>query len=236
MQNVVISVHIPKTGGTSFRQILQGTFGGEIIEDYDWLERPGVLSGTALSGSDEDIRKALRHVRCIHGHFPAQKYKRLFEVEGIRPIFITWLRDPVERAASAYYFLRSNPSHQPIEKMPPWEHAAKTMDAEEFLTKTKYGENRQFAQLRNMPIEEFAFVGCTEAYDASIEVFTRLFRPDRKIAEIPTERRNPDRKGTRYDLTPRIRKALVDMNVRDAALHRYAQGWVAGAHKVLQTT
>ena len=236
MQDVVISVHIPKTGGTSFRRILQDTFNGEVVEDYDWLERPAVLSGPALSGSDDDIRNALCNVRCIHGHFPAQKYKRLHEVEGIRPIFITWLRDPVERAVSAYYFLRSNPTDQSIDEMPPWEHAAKTMDAEEFLTKTKYGENRQFAQLRNMPIEEFAFVGCTEAYDASIEIFTKLFRPDGKIPEIPTERRNPDRKGSRYELTPRIRKALVDMNARDDALHRYAQGWVAGAYKMLQAT
>lgn len=234
MQEIVVSVHIPKTGGTSFRRILEDCYGSAIFEDYDWLKRPKVLSGTSLDASDDQIRAALKGVRCIHGHFPAQKYARLREIEGIRPIFITWLRDPVERAVSAYYFLRSNPSDQPVADMPPWEHSAKTMSAEEFLTQTKYGANRQAAQLRNMPLEGFDFIGCTEAYDASIEVFTKLFRPGSPLPAVPVERKNPDRKGDRYELTPRVRKALVEMNAHDLVLHRYAQGWVQGAHRMLR--
>lgn len=234
MQEIVVSVHIPKTGGTSFRRILGDCYGSAIFEDYDWLKRPKVLSGTSLDASDDQIRTALKDVRCIHGHFPAQKYARLCEIEGIRPIFITWLRDPVERAVSAYYFLRTNPSNLAVEDMPPWEHSAKTMSAEEFLTQTKYGANRQAAQLRNMPLEGFDFIGCTEAYDASIEVFTKLFRPGSPPPAVPVERKNPDRKGDRYELTPRVRKALVEMNAHDLVLHRYAQGWVQGAHRMLR--
>lgn len=234
MQDIVISVHIPKTGGTSFRQILEDTYRGGILEDYDWLTRPKALAGPTLDGSDDEIRAALKGVKCIHGHFAAQKYARLQEIEGIRPIFITWLRDPVERAVSAYYFLRANPSDQRIEDMPPWEQSAKTMDADEFLTKTNYGANRQAAQLRNVPIESFDFIGCTEAYDASIEVFTHLFRAGRAPRTIPVERKNPGRKGDRYDLKPAVRKALVEMNANDMVLHRYAQGWVHGAHRMLR--
>ncbi len=233
MQEIVISVHIPKTGGTSFRRILEDTFKGGILEDYDWLKRPEVLDGATLEGRDDEIRKALKGVKCIHGHFAAQKYLRLREIEGIRPIFITWLRDPVERAVSAYYFLRANPSDQRIEDMPPWEQSAKTMAADEFLTKTKYGSNRQTAQLRNVPIESFDFIGCTEAYDASIEVFAHLFRPGRPLPAIPVERKNPERKGDRYVLKPAVRKALVEMNANDMVLHRYGQGWVHGAHRML---
>lgn len=233
MQEVVISVHIPKTGGTSFRRILEDTYRDAILEDYDWLTRPKAFSGSTLDASDDEIRDALKGIRCIHGHFAAQKYKRLQEIDGIRPIFITWLRDPVERAISAYYFLRANPSEQSLEEMPPWERGAKTMDAEEFLTKTKYGENRQAAQLRNMPIEAFDFVGCTEVYDASMRIFSHLFRPKLPVADIPVERKNPDRKGERYDISPRVRKHLEEINARDAVIHRYAQGWVAGAHRML---
>ncbi|MDO5641765.1 MAG: sulfotransferase family 2 domain-containing protein [Paracoccus sp. (in: a-proteobacteria)] len=234
MQDIVISVHIPKTGGTSFREILGDTFGQAVFEDYDWLERPAVLSGTTLDDADEgDIRAALKGVRCIHGHFPAAKYDRLRRIDGIRPIFITWLRDPVERAISAYYFLRQNPSDLPIEQMRPWERDAKTMSIGEFLTSTKFGVNRQTAQLRKVAIEDFDFVGCTEDYDTSITIFSHLFRAGKPPRTVPVKRKNPDRKGARYEIAPDIRKSLLAANAHDLLLHRYAQGWVAGARRML---
>lgn len=233
MQDIVISVHIPKTGGTSFRHVLEDTYKGRIFEDYDWNKRPAPLDGRLLQGTDDEIRKALKGVSCIHGHFAAEKYLRLREIDGFRPIFITWLRDPVERAVSSYYFLRTNPSGLPLDKMPAWERDAATMSVDEFLLNTRYGANRQAAQLRNVPIEQFDFIGLTEAYDASIEVFSHLFRKGRALPAMPVERKNPDRKGDRYDIPATVRKALVDMNANDVALYRYGKAWVHGASRML---
>lgn len=103
MQQIIISVHVPKTGGTSFRKILEGFYGTGFQQDCAWVPRPSVMEGPDLQGSDAEIREALHDIRCIHGHFDVKKYMRLMRIDGIKPVFVTWLREPIERAISTYY-------------------------------------------------------------------------------------------------------------------------------------
>src|SRR5690606_39025041 len=44
----------------------------------------------------------LNNVKCIHGHFMPYKYHSL--LKNKKNIFVTWLRDPIERLGSHYYF------------------------------------------------------------------------------------------------------------------------------------
>lgn len=240
MQEILISIHIPKTGGTSFRQILETTYGKDngFLLDHPWLEDvPTALKGNKLDDrKDDDIRKALKGLRCIHGHFPASKYKRLLSIDGIKPIFITWLRDPIERAVSTYYFLRAEQNGKITDNTPDWERSAKTMSLEGFLMDTPYCANRQASQLRSMPLENLSFIGCTEFYNESMDIFNRLFRPNQSTIAIPHERKNPNRTGARYELPKHVRTALINKNNHDIVLYRYAEGWVHGGHRILDLT
>ena len=111
MNKVIISVHVPKTADTSFAVWLESVFGGgQLVRDY--ADRPidpksemnvdpaGFLSryGTA--------RQLPKGARAVHGHFWAKKYDRTENA-----VRITFLRDPIERTISHYYFWLNTQGH-----------------------------------------------------------------------------------------------------------------------------
>ena len=104
---LLVSLHLPKTAGTSFAETLREAHGAGYREDYAdvpmqyaaWRRRMhAVRGGMALRG------RVPEEARCIHGHFLALKYRIAL---GARPArWITWMRDPVQRLASHYAFWR----------------------------------------------------------------------------------------------------------------------------------
>ena len=75
---MLISLHLPKTGGTSFRASLREMFGSRLLEDYCDLP----LNTRPLRRKSHALIQcfALRHQRfpefdCIHGHFLPLKYR-----------------------------------------------------------------------------------------------------------------------------------------------------------------
>ena len=228
---VMISIHVPKTGGTSFRRMLEDLFGDGFQPDYDWEPRPALMDGTELQGSDDEIRAMFENgIRCVHGHFNARKYLRLREIEGIEPVFITWLRDPAERCMSTYHFLRKLDT--PVDEQPEWERKAKELSLKDFFEQTRFGANRQFAQLRALDRDDLAFIGCTERFEDSARVFRHLFFPHVPDVRIEHELKNEERTG-RYHIPAPLRARLVDLNVFDEQLYQYGRGWLSGALRTL---
>src|SRR5580658_6212049 len=96
---MLVSIHIPKTAGTSFGLCLMKSFGGSMQLDY----APGLFQDDrALDRKRGAMRYALglqpkdyKDVACIHGHFLGLKYNLL--AEQMPCAFVTWLRHPVER-------------------------------------------------------------------------------------------------------------------------------------------
>ena len=225
-QRIMISVHVPKTGGTSFGLMLRQLFAEGFREDYDWTpDRPGWMVDGLEPYSDDELRTALRGIGCIHGHFSAAKYRRLQRVPGIQASFVTWVRDPVERAISTYHFLRG--LETPMAQQPPWEREAKARCMRDFFEATEYSRDQQAQQLFGLELHEFAFIGITERYRASIDLFRARFWPYVPPFDIPHELRNPDRASGGYAPEQEIREILNAQNLQDrtlydAALRRFA--------------
>ncbi|VBB09062.1 sulfotransferase [Lucifera butyrica] len=101
---MLISVHVPKCAGSSFCQWLQATYSEEnVYLDYcDGLTEPVSIVNIDPCGFLEKYRDGypeLEHKRVVHGHFWVKKYQYLKNA-----IRITFLREPVERAISQYFY------------------------------------------------------------------------------------------------------------------------------------
>ncbi len=90
----VISIHVPKTAGTTFKKILRQIYHPEEIF-FDYPHR-GDLRHNMLTNPKPGIK-------VIHGHFPSHKYDSKFP--ECRKII--WLRDPIKRLISLYFFWKT---------------------------------------------------------------------------------------------------------------------------------
>lgn len=89
----LFSIHIPKSGGSSFRAILAKWFGQNLYFHY-------------FNETDNKMprKHELRPGICVHGHY---NKRRNFGIEDYYPEaeqFITFLRDPFEIVISRYFF------------------------------------------------------------------------------------------------------------------------------------
>lgn len=91
----LITIHVPKAAGSSFRKIMEHWFGNRIYLHY-YDEVNGRMP----------YRIGLREGFCVYGHF---NKNRGFGIESYYPQvdqFITMLRNPLELVVSEYFFMR----------------------------------------------------------------------------------------------------------------------------------
>ena len=161
--NKIISIHIPKTGGTTFKNLLKDKF----VNVKILSARPLFIRYNEETANIIDVNQIKE--TAIHGHIimnqlPYQKTN----------FYLTWLRDPVERVISHYYYWKSKPDNN----MHPIEY------------KIKY-ENLSLVDFSNIPcmqniqsyfigedIELFNFVGLMEYYKESIELLGKKLSID----------------------------------------------------------
>lgn len=213
---MLISVHLPKTGGSSFRETLQGHYGDQLCFDYG--DRPmaqGTLRRLARAAacrwrlSPPDLSGC----RCVHGHFLPFKYLSLKNAS-----FATWLRDPVELSISRYYYFKRYLAPDDVQfrryiKRP-------DLSLDDYI-RIGHFHNVYSKYLFGMQLEDFDFIGITERFGASLEVFRRMYG----IGAIATERKlnaNPDKSGSRYEISEKLRGRILGYNGKDVEIYRKA--------------
>ena len=179
---MIISIHIPKTAGASFKAGLRYRFGKRLLLDY--ADRP--LSGSAYHRClrfwtrvkvPYEVAQLIANYDVIHGHFIASKYLPLKDHAD----FYAFFRDPVERLMSQYRYWLANPD--PRNAM--WvKFNAENMTPRQFAALPR---QQRFYELFTaaLPMERFAFVGLTEEYESSLRLFKAIFGID-----IPYQRIN----------------------------------------------
>jgi len=95
----IISVHVPTTLGTTFSQILSAVYGNEAV----FMDNENVPK-SQIKPSDFPP-----NIKAIHGHFHLDKYNGYFP----NAKRVIWLRNPVIRLISNYFFWRAQEAGVP---------------------------------------------------------------------------------------------------------------------------
>ena len=215
---LIVSIHVPKTGGETFREILEAYTDGHVQRDY--ADRPlaplTIRQRIRLTTARPQLEP---DTRAVHGHFIATKYWRRYPDAR----YMAWFREPVERLASHYQYWKRNPDR----KNPTCQKLI-----EEDLSLSAFAalpemRDVQARFLGEVPPARLAFVGITERYDHSIDLFRRAFYP---ALPSTTERVNvnPERGGDRYELEPAVRSEVERLNADDMKLYEAAQARFEG--------
>jgi len=215
---VIISLHLPKTAGTSFSADLEEHFGTGYLKDYADLpintptyER----NRAALQASLSNAEQGFEGIGCIHGHFLPLKYLLLATKRQVT--FVTWMRHPVERVLSHYFYWKRiyDPTTAPglhrkvIEE--DWSVERFCLGPE---VKNLYG---QF--LWGFPLENFDFIGITEFYEDDHAYFAQRYlqRP------IEPRKLNVGEKGEGdYPVEASFRKEIESFHAGDMEMYQWA--------------
>ena len=216
---LLVSLHLPKTAGTSFRIALRQHFGDALREDYAAppMQAPrGQREWQALRGVAH-ARRSLRGARAVHGHFLPVRYR--LATFG-RPVhYLTWLRDPVERVVSHYHYWRRDYAGEDPAQPLRNRMLREAWSLERFCLGPELRDvYRQY--LWGFSPRRFDFIGITEHYADDLLRMARRF-PTLQLSRLHALG-NPERPASRYVLAPGLRERIASHHAADMRLYAWA--------------
>jgi len=217
---MLISVHLPKTAGSSFSAALGEKLGSSLLLDYgdQPINTPSHERNTgAFRKSIENFDNSSRFkgIKCIHGHFLPIKYLLLSDKLDIQ--FITWMRNPVERLLSHYYFWKRTFNS---ETAPPLHR--KFMEEKWSIERFCLGpelKNLYYQFLYGFPLEYFALIGITESYEEDLSYFSSRFLG----YHVEMKRLNVGKTTNHsYEIPERLRNKIAHFHSKDMELYERA--------------
>jgi hypothetical protein len=160
----------------------------------------------------------------IHGHFLADAFDDLFLDRRL----VTWVRHPVDRVVSNYQqFLRSPDMRDDCCRAV----QERRLSLREFAD-LEWMRNMTTRYLANKRVVDFEFIGITECFHESIQLFLRTFgfRVPRGLhAGFPYENVNPDRAAAFSNVSHADRSYILERNRADFAFYNQAAERMAQA-------
>jgi hypothetical protein len=181
----LISVHVPKSGGSSFRRALELAYTPEGIF-MDYSDRPldpaspmNVDPTGFLERSLQKYRGDLQDKRVIHGHFWIKKYDLLTH----KCPRIVFLRHPVDRFISHYYFWLNQPRHGHTVHDYILDYKLTLLQSAR-VPSLRYFYTQHF--FRDVDMAFFDFVGFSETSDDDVRKLNRLIGIQFDVGRINT--------------------------------------------------
>ena len=214
---------MPKTAGSSFRASLEECFGDGFRHDYQ--DYPLAQEAHVRRQRAQDWGRSARPadfagVDCVHGHFLPLKY---FELSRTLPCtFVTWLREPVARLVSHYYYWQraydpasglTSPLHRRV--------VEESWSLQRFCLAPEL-RNVYSEFLWGFPPERLQFIGITEFFTEDLRYFSQQVLGNRLQAHTLNSRAGTNGVEPTARLSAATRAEIEAYHAADMALYRLA--------------
>jgi hypothetical protein len=206
----IISIHIPKTAGSSFLTILDSVYNKHILANFDRKNYPD----TAIPPPEQFILQLNNNISVIHGHFRYSEIKSLKDIKTAK--VITWFRNPVERVISNYCFFKKRITLAPdnVELQNRKNETLIEYASQDFT------RNRMNKFIEGLEVDKFFFIGITEYFNSDLKVLSKML--NWKSFDIPRINDNSEFKLLMPKATDEERKIIADLNKIDIDIYTKA--------------
>ena len=220
---MLVSVHMPKTAGTSFRGSLEECFGAAFrhdYQDYPLAHLPEARRRQARAWGEAARAQDFAGVGCVHGHFLPVKYLKL--ADHLPCTFVTWLREPVARLVSHYhYWQRAYDPGSPLVSTLHRRVVEEGWTLQQFCLAPELRDvYSEF--LWGFPLDRLDFVGITEFFPEDLRYFSREILGNKVRAQTLNRRPPGAGPGSEALLGDLDRPRIEAYHARDVALYRRA--------------
>lgn len=213
---LVVFSHIPKTGGSTLRRIIDKQYPTESIYRYSHESHRKWLNQTPSA------RK--QAIRCVVGHCRFGVHRSL-----ARPaIYIALLRDPVERVISTYYYIRSRPENSLHHKVKKMSFRQYILSDDPDIQTPLHNHQTRFLSGKHEPDlklakeharRHFAVLGVTERYPESVFLMKKMLGWN----NVYYKKENVNRKRRRkQDIPSDLIRIIERNNALDRELYQMA--------------
>jgi hypothetical protein len=223
----VLFLHIPKAAGTTLDRIAERHYPASQRYRLGAHAQAGIEAFNNLTSAERS------RFRYLAGHFPFGVHE---QVPGDWA-YLTFLREPLDRVASFYYFVRNDPGHYLTQAMMPRHKTSLRAFLEESrVPMLDNGQTRQLAgdwgeipfgecdesllEKAKSNLDRIAVVGLSEFFIPSLLLAADRFGWTRLGYHAQNQTRNRPPKETLDDPT---RETLQKLNTLDQELYAYAK-------------
>lgn len=196
----VLSVHVPKAGGSSLLTQFQALLGDDMATDYARAPLSGREAGSGVFPPGK---------RLLHGHFNPMRYA------SARACWVTFLREPVENLISIWCYWHALP---PIGSPLHDRFLAERPGIEDFAREPGIRHHMSRNYFGGVNMRRFAFVGFHESRHEDIPRLGRLLGlPLSAEVHENRTREHPQRGAMLADT--RLRRRLADTLLEDVRFY-----------------
>jgi|GEM_PF-2605392 len=201
-ESVLVFMHIPKTAGNTVLHILQQQYvwGMEIHSAYPFEPIPPAISP---------------HLKCVVGHHPFGLHDQL---GGRRAVYFTFLREPIDRVLSEYYFTK--PYHEyALHDFLKLGGGYRGYEPNDKQTRWSSGGDVVNVALAQLNLETFfPVIGIMELFDESLFLLKKQFG----WGDIRYTRQNVNTARRRGRVSRKDLETIRRNNASDIALYNWA--------------
>lgn len=208
----LVSLHIPKTAGTSFRNILKNCYGEESVVRFDIRGKKKKV----FIENEEFLKKRISsNIKVIHGHFQYQDLMELINLNENAKL-ITWVRHPVQRVLSNYFYLQERLREELDEESKGLNILSKMQKSLIEYARYEINRNRMSKFLHGADLETFDFIGITEHFNEDIFQLAEILGIEKP------ELLKQNKTIIKDKVEPGVLEEIAQLNSRDMDLYQRA--------------